>query len=258
MKQRYCKTCGKEVGKGKSYCVDNNNMCRPSYLKRIKPQFERKCKTCGKPVGKGKSYCHTNLKSKTSKCSPYYKREREKQKKYYHKNKDQWYTPGGKYYETMMSSRKEPPVRFCQDCKEKGKDVIVEKRKFYCKEHLKLRKQKIRKEQRRTWRKKPENKLRANVSTQVWQSLVEGKNNKSTWKCLPYTPQELKENLESKFEKGMTWDNYGLMDWHIDNIIPQSTYKFDSLEHDEFKRCWDLDNLQPLLAQDNWKKNNKF
>ena len=53
-KQRYCKTCGVEVGKGKSYCS-------PCMDERENPTIKRFCKDCGIVVGKGKSYCSSCL-----------------------------------------------------------------------------------------------------------------------------------------------------------------------------------------------------
>ena len=70
----------------------------------------------------------------------------------------------------------------------------------------------------------------------------------STLKFLGYTERELIEHLESKFEDGMNWENYGSY-WHIDHIIPQSWF---------IKKCWSLENLQPLKAFDNMSKGNKW
>lgn len=66
-----------------------------------------------------------------------------------------------------------------------------------------------------------------------------------------YTLQELKEHLESQFQPGMTWENYGRYGWHIDHIIPQSVLPFDSIGDLNFKICWSLDNLRPLWYTDN-------
>ena len=53
----------------------------------------------------------------------------------------------------------------------------------------------------------------------------------------------------------MNWENYG--EWHIDHIYPQSKLPYDSMEHPNFLKCWALDNLQPLWAEENRKKSNK-
>lgn len=46
----------------------------------------------------------------------------------------------------------------------------------------------------------------------------------------------------------MTWENYGKNGWHLDHILPQIYFKYDSYNHPAFKACWDLSNLQPLWA----------
>ena len=63
---------------------------------------------------------------------------------------------------------------------------------------------------------------------------------------------ELKTYLESKFKDGMTWDSYGFRGWHIDHIIPCAT--FDLTKPEEQKKCFNYKNLQPLWAEDNFKK----
>ena len=52
--------------------------------------------------------------------------------------------------------------------------------------------------------------------------------NKSWKNLVGYTLTELMEHLESKFQPGMTWDNDG--DWHIDHILPKSSFKITSIE----------------------------
>ena len=78
----------------------------------------------------------------------------------------------------------------------------------------------------------------------------------SFWKVVGYTPQDLINHLQSLFKDGMCWENR--KDWHIDHIIPQSKFMFNSITDEEFKKCWALKNLQPLWAIDNIKKGNKL
>ena len=54
----------------------------------------------------------------------------------------------------------------------------------------------------------------------------------------------------------MTIDNYGL--WEIDHIIPRSFFKYRSPRNKQFKKCWALENLQPLWKSENRKKGNKI
>ncbi len=70
------------------------------------------------------------------------------------------------------------------------------------------------------------------------------------------TVQELKQHLESQFEPGMSWDNYGLHGWHIDHIKPCA--KFDLSKESEQHKCFHYTNLQPLWAEENWSKGSTY
>lgn len=73
---------------------------------------------------------------------------------------------------------------------------------------------------------------------------------------LGYTWDELAKHLERQFIDGMDWMNKGTV-WQIDHIIPLSSFRFHSIECDEFKKCWGLDNLRPLLKTENQFKGSK-
>ena len=61
--------------------------------------------------------------------------------------------------------------------------------------------------------------------------------------------------LESKFEIGMNWENYGLC-WHIDHIIP--CVAWDLTNHFESYCCWNYRNLMPLWSKENQSKKDKY
>ena len=63
---------------------------------------------------------------------------------------------------------------------------------------------------------------------------------------------ELKGYLESKFENGMSWENYGKGGWHIDPIKPCAS--FDLRSELNQKKCFHYTNLQPLWWEDNLSK----
>jgi hypothetical protein len=60
--------------------------------------------------------------------------------------------------------------------------------------------------------------------------------------------------IEKKFTEGMSWDNYGYYGWHIDHIIPLSSAK----NEEEIIKLFHYTNLQPLWAEDNFKKSDKI
>lgn len=104
----------------------------------------------------------------------------------------------------------------------------------------------------------PKENIRTRISASIRHALRKKliKKNVPTFDLLGYTVKELKAHLESLFTDGMSWDN--MSEWHIDHIRPVSTFDFDSTEHPDFKKCWALDNLQPLWAADNMKKHNTW
>src|SRR5665213_2576367 len=61
----------------------------------------------------------------------------------------------------------------------------------------------------------------------------------------------LKTYLSTRFDKDMSWDNYGTY-WEIDHIIPLS--KFDLTDRDQFLKAVHYTNLQPLTVSDNRRK----
>ncbi len=98
--------------------------------------------------------------------------------------------------------------------------------------------------------------LKKRISVLINESLtVKGarrKNGRHWENLVGYSVQDLKKHIESKFLPGMSWDNRH--EWHIDHITPRSAFNITSAECEEFKRCWSLENLQPLWAKDNLSK----
>jgi len=107
-------------------------------------------------------------------------------------------------------------------------------------------------------RLKPQNRLRKSVSNLVRNCISKHKATKNSKliNCVNWTIEELKQQLESQFQPGMTWDNYG--EWHIDHKIPDSWFYYSSIEDEGFKKSWSLENLQPKWAKDNISKGNRY
>ncbi len=167
---------------------------------------------------------------------------------------------------------------------EKNKSIIIEKTKKYyydnreiCiarastyaantsnRDKINKRVRKYKKERKAT---DPYYKIREIVSGAVYSALKannSSKENNSCFKYLPFDIKQLKEYLESKFEPWMTWSNWGTYNkkiwndndpttwrWNIDHIIPQSKLLYSSMEDENFKKCWSLNNLRPYSAKQN-------
>ena len=67
-----------------------------------------------------------------------------------------------------------------------------------------------------------------------------------------YSVSDLLEHIERQFLRGMSWENMG--QWHIDHIVPLSSFTFETFDCPDFRRAWALSNLRPLWATDNLKK----
>jgi hypothetical protein len=70
-----------------------------------------------------------------------------------------------------------------------------------------------------------------------------------TFDLIGCSPNFLKQYIESKFQEGMTWENYGRFGWHIDHIKP--CVRFDLSKPKERAKCFHYTNLQPLWWRDN-------
>lgn len=181
------------------------------------------CKPCNQV--KGKLYRQLNKESIRIKAIEYRTNNAEKLKKKrkerYIQNSDILKNKSKKYRENNKEKIKESKYNYQKRNRGKINLKVREKRKI-----------------------DPMFRLNDSISKQIGKI----KNGISWSKILDYSFEELALHLESKFTKGMTWENYGKDGWHIDHIIPKSYFKFDSKDHPAFKACWALSNLQPLWA----------
>lgn len=117
----------------------------------------------------------------------------------------------------------------------------------------------------------PQKRIRSRVSGMIRRVLVDmnRREAKSTFYVLGYSLSELVSHLEDRFQKpkwngfewventkDYSWEN--ISEWHLDHIRPVSSFNFTTTDCEDFKKCWALDNLQPLWAADNLNKGNKW
>lgn len=99
-------------------------------------------------------------------------------------------------------------------------------------------------------------KIRVNYRTRVRTAMLGQRKCAATMNLLGCDASYLREYLSSKFTQGMSWENYGRTGWHIDHIIPCSS--FDLSKEEEQRKCFHYTNLQPLWAEDNISKGCKI
>jgi len=154
----------------------------------------------------------------------------------------------------VKERKKETHKKWLSENKDKWNEYIKEYRE---KNVDKIRK--IKRDYERTRKANdPLYKLVANFRTAIWTVLKENKMDKygHYFEILQYSPEELATHLENQFTEGMSWENYG--EFHIDHIIPISSFNIQEIGDNEFMRCWSLENLQPMWGEENIRKSNKI
>jgi hypothetical protein len=169
-------------------------------------------------------------------------------------------------------------VKFCKKCDKKLRvDNTIgmcrahrnssEDRKKYIKKYTLENPEKIKRVKKKHAPKKykhyvqkrktdPVFKLQTLLRTRLLKALKSNYKKGSAVEMLGCSIEEFKEYLESKFTKGMSWDNHGTNGWHIDHIIPLSRVDLQNIS--ELKKVCHYTNMQPLWAVDNLKKSNRI
>ena len=111
-----------------------------------------------------------------------------------------------------------------------------------------------RKEKRKIQMKNPlfviSNRMRSRVR-RIFKQRGDPKN-ETTQKLLGCDWPTAKNQLESRFVQGMSWDN--IHEWHIDHIVPLSS----AFTKEDLIPLFHYSNLQPLWAFDNMSKGSKM
>ncbi len=210
-----CIVCSKK----ESYC---GGLCRKCYYSDYYKQYYQNNKK--KMIDGQKKRYYENREECLKGMKEYAKKNKEKLKKYYGqyylKNYDKMRTNGKTYYE--------------QNKKELNNI------------------QHLRKKQKRL--DDPTFRLEENLRCRMTGAIMKQKGEKSlTTKQLLSAPISIvRDHLEQQFKPNMTWNNHGITGWHIDHIIPCSS--FDLTKEEEQKKCFHYTNLQPLWFDENLAK----
>jgi 5-methylcytosine-specific restriction endonuclease McrA len=166
-------------------------------------------------------------------------KEREHIRKWRHENRERFNAQAREYRQNQSEEEREK--------------VRLRTRKYYMAHKEEIIKRTV-KNNLLKQKRDPKYRLNHSISSGILQSLKHNKNGHHWEDLVGYTLNDLQHRLETQFELGMTWENYGK--WHIDHIIPISAFMFSSPDDLDFKRCWALENLRPLWANENNSKGN--
>lgn len=129
----------------------------------------------------------------------------------------------------------------------------VTKKKTYLKRQLNG---KNTREKREYYQNDIQARIAKNLRTRLYLAVREhgGKKCVTTMELVGTNWPTLSTWIQSKFQRGMTWKNYGL--WHLDHEIPCAS--FDLTKPAQQITCFHYTNLQPLWRPENIKKGAKI
>ena len=201
----------------------------------MKANFETGLKICSKCRRELPLSSFTAIKSKSDglslyckECSSNYNKEWRK------KNHDRNNETQKRYQQKVLGKHQ-------KEYKKKNHEAYV------------LNRRKYRAEKRKNFSFRIEESLRNRVRLTL-KGVVKSDHTLSLLGC---SIEEFRKHIESQFQEGMTWENYGKGHdgWHLDHIIPIAY--FDLSDPEQQKLCWNYRNFQPLWAEDNLKKKDK-
>jgi hypothetical protein len=265
-----CKKCGKILPKDKFQqrklksgvigYYQSCKICRKKMIDNwrqinepIKPLITKTCLNCGNifetknPIQK---ICNKLCKPQTElwKDNQYLKEHPEINRKEYFKEKNRKkFWQNAEYRKQLMND----PIR-----KENYNRTARLGRKKYKQEHPFEFAQRRQKYIKKRLANDIDYRIKKSLQTRITSSINGNKLYNHSIDLLGCSIIDVRKHLEKQFQKGMTWDNWGVFGWHIDHIIPISSFDFTKKE-DQY-RCWHYTNLQPLWWLDNIMKADKI
>lgn len=145
-------------------------------------------------------------------------------KEYFLQNKDKLKQSGAEYYKKNRERSKELTAKWARENKDK-----------------------INANHHRKWKTDPQYRLSCLLHSRLTKAIRRNTKRGSAVDDLGCSVAELKVQLESQFQDGMSWENQG--QWHIDHVKPLAS--FDLADREQFLEAVHHTNLQPLWERDN-------
>ena len=257
----------------------NESLNETEFVKnrRMSDGLNSRCKSCcreykkkyyaknrGRITAQCRSYREKNRSTLTIKKREYNKknseRNRQRSKEYYQRNKEKIIRWQRRYNAENASTI----VRRNRVYRQKNYKAIRDKQRTYeaknanvirayKREWTKANRARITKSSRDRTRirmKDPVFRLKRNLRTRLHHALAGLHKKDRTMNLVGCSIENLKKYIESKFQQGMSWENYGK--WHVDHIRPCAS--FDLSDPHQQEKCFHYSNLQPLWAEDNLRK----
>jgi len=215
----------------------------------------KKCIVCKKDFifnSGAQKYCSKECyKMATKQLARNYKKTHRKEinkckREYYKKHKIRISIAAKEYQETHKKQISEQRKKYYLN----NKENIISRVKKYRQEN----KDKINRHKKNKFQKNTNFRLSCILRIRIIMALKRNSKKGHTTDLLGCSIEQVKEHLENHFKSGMTWKNIGK--WHLDHIRPCAS--FDLSKKSEQRKCFHYTNLQPLWAEENWKKGCKY
>ena len=268
--ESHCKTCRKEYYKANE---DKIKERRKEYLKTNADKLKEHAKEYYKAnADKLKEYYKEYRKNNADKIKEYRKDNADKikeiNKEYYKANADKLKEHAKEYYKDNADKLKEYYKEYRKNNADKIKerqkkyqktnaDKLKEYQKEYRKKYQKDNAHKIKEYKKNRLKTDPIFKFKRRLYSNIGKTFKRACNGAYVKKSksldiLGCDMEFFMRYISSKFQKGMTFENYG--EWHLDHIIPISK----ATTEEDIIRLNHYTNFQPLWAEDNLTKSAKI
>lgn len=202
-------------------------------------------------VAKDKEYYRANREEIAHKNKAYREANRERiavRKREDYKAKKEHYTA---YYKQYRTRNREAVAAKDKKYREANKERLAERRKIYRRENSAA----LQEQRRKRVQTDVQFRLAGALRNRIRSALKNKQKTGSAVRDLGCSIAEFKEYLESRFEPGMSWDNWSRHGWHIDHTIPLSY--FDLTDPVQFAGACHYTNTRPVWAKENLSKGAK-
>lgn len=150
------------------------------------------------------------------------------------------------------SRKKESPSAKAARLKYRSKPEVRARMLERGREYFKINKLAIYENRRRNVESNPCHRIKRNLRARLWDAIRRarpGSRAGSAVRDLGCSIEHFRDYIASRFEPGMSWDNWGPDTWHIDHIKPLAN--FDLTDRGQFLEACHYTNMRPL-----WKSQN--
>ena len=180
--------------------------------------------------------------------------KKERQRRYREKNRERIAEYSRAYRkdnaEAIRQQEKSSPAR---EASQNRRDVVREatpERREWMRQYKRANRAAIAKQEREALEAMPHRKLAKNLRIRLNRAIKGGWKSGSAVELLGCSVEGAMKHIESLFEHGMSWDNWG--EWHIDHIRPLASFDLENAE--QLADACHYTNLRPLWKVDNLRK----